>query len=177
MWQFYALVITGMSLFGAGDVWTKLDMRMAEAAKDSKGLENALDWDVVFKTVTFMFMCTLGVVISGVSLGDVADELITYFDAYDDETDKEGTDKETGTKDPHGTAVVYDILYHTGLTAYSWFVLSSIAAGGYIFMFLFSPLDTVVLQCDFDAPADAYANAGALLQQVTSYDKCMEVID
>lgn len=141
-------------------------------------MEDPLAWDVVFKTVTLMFMTACSVVIAGISLGDVADELITFFDAYDDDTDKEGTNKDSGKRDADGTAVVPDLLYHTALTWYSYFVLTMIAYMGYVFMLFFSPLDNVVLECDFDdIPEGAYDAAKPLFSQFTGYDSCMKVID
>ena len=149
---------------------------MAEAAAASKGLENALPWDVVIKTCTLIMLTCFSTVIAGVEIGDNTDPLLSWIESYADDTSKEGTDKNNGEKDPHGTADTWDILLHMAVSAYSYFVFSAIAIGAVVFYFMHSPLENVLV-CEFDAPASAYANAGTLLSQVTDYDKCMAVID
>lgn len=53
---------------------------MAEAAKDSIGLENALNWEKAIKAATLCMVVALGNVIAGFSLGDMTDEVLAWFD-------------------------------------------------------------------------------------------------
>jgi len=84
LWELWALVIIILSFLTADTIVKATGARMKEAADASIGLENALTWDVVFKTCTMMLVTTLGVVIAGLSLGDLADELIDWVNNYDD---------------------------------------------------------------------------------------------
>lgn len=177
-WELWALVITIMSFVGADLVWKKTEARMAEAAADSVGLENALTWDVVFKVCTLIMVGTIAVVVSGWSLGDVADELVTYFAYYDDDTKTEGDEKtDSSNKDPAGTSAQNDLLNHTVTTFYSYFVFSVISYGATVFMSLFDPLETTTLVCDFNKTAADYDGVFALLGQIKNYETCMSVIE
>lgn len=92
----------------------------------------------------------LGAVIGGYSLGNVADELITYFDEYSDDK-QEGKDKRTGEEDIFGTAAGWDLLYPYGIIAMGELLFSVITFGGYIFAFGNAGFD-YPLECDtFDA--------------------------
>lgn len=61
-------------------------------------------------------------------------------------------------------------------TVFGYFVFSAIAYGGYIFMNQFDPLSGPKLECAFDIPESQYAGVQNVLSQITSYEKCMEVI-
>merc|ERR1719502_831451 len=54
----------------------------------------------------------IGAWISGLALGDSANELLGFFDNYDSKTKTEGTDKTTGIADADGTAIGYDLAFH-----------------------------------------------------------------
>lgn len=84
LWELWALVIIILSFLTADTIVKKTGARMKEAADGSIGLENALTWDVVFQTCAMMLVSTLGVVIAGISLGDLADELIDWINNYED---------------------------------------------------------------------------------------------
>lgn len=84
LWELWALVIIILSFLTADTIVKTTEARMKEAAAGSIGLENGLTWDVVFKTCTMMMVTTLGVVVAGISLGDLADELIDWVNNYDD---------------------------------------------------------------------------------------------
>merc|ERR1719498_1340875 len=86
-------------------------------------IEGALLWDryetmkQAGQTVTIVqgykylaLGCVIGVGawISGLSLGDSAQELLGFFDNYASKTDDEASDKTTGTVDVDGTAIEYD---------------------------------------------------------------------
>merc|ERR1712046_114991 len=78
----------------------------------------------------------IGAWISGLSLGDSAEELLGFFDNYAAKTKTEGTDK-NGNVDPDGTAIQYDLGFHFVTLLFSYLTISAIAIGGYIFGFVY----------------------------------------
>ena len=61
-----------------------------------------------------------------------ADELLDFFNHYDDKTDDEASSKTNGTTDPEGTAIVYDLGYHFIVMFGYNLVMDAIAYGGYM---------------------------------------------
>lgn len=95
-----------------------------------------------------------GALVGGFSLGDVANELITWFDQYADDTDTEGTDKTNGNVDPDGTSAQYDIIYHYVTLGMGMAVFSTITFGAYIFGNNYlTYMDT--FNCDWDLLDDS----------------------
>merc|ERR1712167_111043 len=78
----------------------------------------------------------IGAWISGLSLGDSADELLKFFDEYQDQTKQEASDTD-GNKDPDGTAIQYDLGFHFVTLLFSYLTISAIAIGGYVFGFVY----------------------------------------
>merc|ERR1711907_501875 len=74
----------------------------------------------------------IGAWISGLALGDSAQELLGFFDNYASKTKTEGTDK-NGNVDPDGTAIQYDLGFHFITLLFSYVTISAIAIGGYVF--------------------------------------------
>ena len=64
------------------------------------------------KMFTLLIVFSIAVWISGYSLASNADELLDYFNNYDQYTDDEASTKTNNTRDPEGTAIVYDLGYH-----------------------------------------------------------------
>jgi len=104
----------------------------------------------------------LGVWISGWTIADTADELLGWFDKYDDTTDNEGSKKQSPFKrDAAGTAILYDLIFHSVTAVYSLFVLSSIMVGGYIFAFVFASFGGPIGNCDVSgAELSTYSKDG-----------------
>lgn len=141
-----------------------LDARVAAAAEFSIGLETELTWDKAIKATTLCLLQALGTLIAGYSLGEVASELITWIDKYDDDTDKEGTADGASDKDPAGTSASWDIGLHSGTTVLGWMVFVAIAIGGDIFQNIFLNFNDGVV-CDFDgAKKSDYAGINAILE-------------
>lgn len=86
-----------------------------------------------YKFLALGFVIGIGAWISGLALGDSAAELLGFFDNYN--TKSEGVNG--GTTDPKGTSLTYDLVYHFVTCAYTYFTVSAIAVGGYIFGFMF----------------------------------------
>merc|ERR1719473_626665 len=78
----------------------------------------------------------IGAWISGLSLGDSAQELLGFFDEYQDQTKTEATDSD-GDKDKDGTAIEYDLGFHFITLLFSYLTISAIAIGGYVFGFIY----------------------------------------
>jgi hypothetical protein len=104
----------------------------------------------------------LGVWISGWTIADTADELLGWFDKYDDSTDDEGTQKQSPfTRDAAGTSILFDLIFHSVTAVYSLFVLSSIMVGGYVFAFIFASFGGPLNNCDLsDVDAATYSKDG-----------------
>ena len=116
------------------------------------------------KFFTLEMILALGVWISGWTIADTADELLGWFDKYDDHTDNEGTEKRSPfSRDADGTGILYDLIFHSVTAVYSLFVLSSIMVGGYVFAFVFASFGGPLNNCDLsEANAATYSNNGTL---------------
>merc|ERR1712046_234185 len=83
--------------------------------------------------------CVIGVGawISGLSLGDSAQELLGFFDNYASKTKSEAQDKTDGDYDTDGTAIEYDLGFHFITLLFSYLTISAIAIGAYVFGFIY----------------------------------------
>jgi hypothetical protein len=85
------------------------------------------------KFFTLEMVIGLASIVAGFSLGDVADQLLAWWDSYSTKTWFEGQDKDTGKYDTDGTAAEYDYYYHWGVLGVSYLLFSGITIGGYWF--------------------------------------------
>merc|ERR1711990_1319740 len=97
-----------------------------------------------YKYLALGMVIGIGAWISGLALGDSAEELLGFFDNYDDKTDTEATDKD-GEVDEDGTAIQYDLGFHFITLLFSYMTISAIAIGGYIFGYTYLGQGTVEL--------------------------------
>jgi len=130
---------TVMTYFMAAELWEMLDVRLAEAAAESIGIETPLDWDKAMKIYVLCMVVALTALVSGYSIGQVADELVAYWDEYDNDVDKEGSSKRTGFTDPAGTSAFEDLLMHMATTFYGVGTLATVSLGGAYFAYEFVP--------------------------------------
>merc|ERR1712178_531328 len=79
----------------------------------------------------------IGAWISGLSLGDSAQELLGFFDNYANKAKSEAREKGTNDVDPDGTAIEYDLLFHFITLLFSYMTISAIAVGGYVFGYIY----------------------------------------
>lgn len=85
-----------------------------------------------YKFLALGFIIGVGAWISGLALGDSAAELLGWYKNYN-----VGTEAYNGaTRDSDGTAIVYDLSYHTVTLLYTYGAVSAIAVGGYVFGYL-----------------------------------------
>ena len=154
LWEAFALLMSLSALYGAYMFWGKLDDRMATAAADSIGLENAFTWEKAIKASTLLWLVGFGNLVSGFTVGDIADELVQWFGQYDNKTGNEGSDKETHKLDPAGTSAENDIYAHMATTLYGFIALAAISLGGNWFIYNFMPNifdDGFGVNCDLDS--------------------------
>lgn len=88
----WSLVLTMLSLYGASQLWTMIEERKVGAETEGKFGET---FDIV-QAMKFFTLCMIvgaTTLVGGFSLGDTANELITWFDEYADDTKSEGVDK------------------------------------------------------------------------------------
>ena len=115
---FFALWWLGWSF---GITW--MGYRVASAVVEKIGQREWAVWhegswghpvDVIeaIKMFTLLIVFSIAVWISGYSLASNADELLDFFNNYDQYTDDEASTKTNNTRDPEGTAIVYDLGYH-----------------------------------------------------------------
>ena len=121
----WSLVISIVGYIEAAMLWQKYE-DMEKAGKAITQIQG-------YKFLALGFVIGIGAWISGLALGDSCAELLGFFDNYN--TKQEGS--KDGTVDPDGTSITYDLTYHVVTTMYTYFVVSAIAVGGYIFGFVF----------------------------------------
>lgn len=85
LWMIWSLTTTILALVGASMLWNMLDLRLAEAEKDSTGLETPLDWDKAIKTLTLLFVVSCSTVISAYALGEVSNPVVSWYGEYDND--------------------------------------------------------------------------------------------
>merc|ERR1712139_33417 len=86
-----------------------------------------------YKYLALGFIIGVGAWVSGLALGDSANELITWYQNYNPAQEATGTHSSADTR---GTSIVYDLSYHTVTLLYTYFAVSAIAVGGYVFGYL-----------------------------------------
>lgn len=176
-WLFWAFLMQLLATLLASDVWAQLEARHAEAAQ-TIGFETPLNWTIAIKTNALLLLVGLMMVVSGFSLGDITDELITWVSYYDDDTNSESTDKnDSSNRDPAGTAISYDVPMHIVTALYGWVALFAISLGSYIFAWSF--LDVKDGGADFECEIKNYdysAIAG-IVANITDKESCLENVD
>jgi hypothetical protein len=131
----YALWSLGTTLYALYQAGNLMDM----LAVKEKGVKTEGNGGVMMDDLQAIKFFTLEMVIgftsivAGFALGDVADQLVAWWDSYSTKTWYEGQDKDTGKYDVDGTAAEYDYAYHWGVLGVSYVVFSAITVGGYWF--------------------------------------------
>jgi len=157
LWLSWSLVVTILAFITASTLYDELEARSVAAA--TEGLYgqavNIIDG---IKGFTLLAILAMGVWISAYIIGDTADELLDWFNEYDANTRREAIAKTTGIYDADGAAFLFDFVYHAITALYSFFVMSAIMIGGYVFAFGFYSFKPVA-NCNL-ATADANAYTG-----------------
>merc|ERR1711998_209224 len=89
-----------------------------------------------YKYLALGMVIGIGAWISGLALGDSAEELLGFFDNYNTKTRTEASDG-SGNFDPDGTAIQYDLAFHFITLLFSYMTISAIAIGAYVFGFIY----------------------------------------
>jgi hypothetical protein len=168
LWSFFTVV---MATWAGSNQWKLMDERFAESQQFVVNSETPLGWDKGMKAWMQCVVAGFGAIISAVAFGETADQLIAYFDGYDDKTNTECSDSSCDTP---GTSAQTDIVAHLITVFYSWFVISAISLGGYIFMLSYTNFDDD-FDCTFVDGIDIshYYPIFGVLGSVTNYDECM----
>jgi hypothetical protein len=112
-------------------------------------------------------------IISGVNLGDIADEAISWVPYYDDDTKSEGTDKVNGDRDADGTAANVDVPLHLVTGIAGMFLFGMMGIISYFFAFEFYNMGDDDFTCDFSAAdASTYAAVGDILKTTVDVESC-----
>lgn len=132
-----SFLVTVVSLYGAGDIWTAVETREAGVKADGY-YGSAVSMVDAMKFGVLGMVVAMGTWISAYSMGNTVDELVGWFDDWTDpshnDASKEGKDKDDGDQyGPDGTSIEYDFFYHAITVVYSWFVFTSIMVGGQVF--------------------------------------------
>lgn len=165
----------------AASVWGDIDTRIAEAGADSLGFDTPLRWELAIKTHTLLMLVGVIVLVTGFSLGDIADEAITWVSNYDDDTKTEGDDKTDGTVDADGTSAQQDILLHLVTAVYGMFLFGVMSLSSFIFAWSFLKVKTdgEDFECDINAVGDksGYSQLQALFETVNDKQSCLDGVE
>jgi len=106
--------------------------RMAEAAAESIGLENAITWEKAIKMLALLMILVAANIIGAGGMSMTVDELVGWFDQYQEEAKQRSSDS-NGHLDSLGQGAENDIWYHLGILLYSWLQLGLIVLFGHLF--------------------------------------------
>lgn len=118
----------------------------------------------------------IGVWIAGHTLGDTVQELVDWFDHYQDDTKSEGDQKtDPSIVDEDGTSIAKDLMYHSITAVYSWVLFTVIMAGGYYMVYTFGhfyPLSNCPVT-DFES--STYTNLKSQIEGLSqgTYQECL----
>lgn len=131
--MFWSILVIILSFSLSSQIWKMIEDREIGVKTEGKGGVALDEWQSA-KIVVLTLLFGTTTVISGYSIGEVTDQLITYLDQYSDDK-TESDDKNTGVDDPSGTAAGQDMLYHFLTVASSYLLSFAIMLGGFIFAF------------------------------------------
>lgn len=105
MYAVWSLSISIWSIMTAMKVWNLVDQRVAESTQGGSG-GIIMDPLTAAKFFTLCMIAGFASLVGGFALGDVSDNILTWYDSYAEsgKTHSEGSDNDTGKLDPNGTA-------------------------------------------------------------------------
>ena len=178
LWLLWSLVVTLLAYVTAADV-IDYTMERAKAVYEDGTLGTVATPVDAMKIFTLMMVLGFGTWLSAHTLGDSANELLSWFDQYDSKTRSEGTDTDTGL-DTAGTAIGFDLIYHSITALYSYGVLSAFIIGAYVFAFNFLGFGRAPADCDpanLDGVDYSYALTAIPNLGDGDYEECIEAMD
>ena len=140
---------------------------------------HAVDTLEAIKMSTLLFVMAIGIWISGFAIADNADELLDWFNHYDDDTDNEADTKQNSIVDEDGTSIFYDFIYHTVLIVGVDFLYSIVTLGGEYMWDTFGKFKEVQ-NCDLgDYSSSTYNGFVDQIQNIPqgTYAECLSTID
>ena len=115
-WAIYFLWWSGGITYEAFDYSTKIIDHIGQreiAALTEGSLGHPVSIIEAMQHSTLLIVLAVVTWIAGCSLADSMDELINFFNKYDDKTNDEKRDADSGNYDEAGTAIIRDLVYHT----------------------------------------------------------------
>lgn len=149
-----ALGLTMMAFWSASSIWDSVAVR--EVAVAEQGFMGAaVSFLDCLKFVTLGLVVAIATYYAAYSIGETVDDLIGWFDEFDDKTGKEGDDKDTNAKDIAGTSLLTDLQYHAVTTVYTWLVFTWIILGSNLFAMEFLGFKRLA-GCNLDNVNESY---------------------
>lgn len=165
MFMGWSMFVTWGAFMHASHVVDMVNARGMAAAKGKFGGVATMTEGIKFFTLLMIQAVTVWV--AAASLGGNVDELVGFFDKYDDEVDKTTTDKTTGDLENYGVSLVHDLIYHGVTTVYAWTVYTFIMMAGYYFTYYFAKFHPVSETCDVDGyETSKYSSINASLASI-----------
>lgn len=131
-----AFVMVIQAFYGAMTIWDMIAAR--EKGVEAEGFfGTAVSFMDCLKGLTLGMVVAIATYYSAYSIGETVDNLIGWFDQWDDKKFNEGDDKRTGNPDIAGTSILTDLQYHGITVIYSWFVFTFIILGANFMAFEF----------------------------------------
>ena len=176
-WEFWGFMQVIFATSLASDAWGQLEARRAEAAQ-TIGFETPLEWTLAIKSSTLLMLVGVMMVVSGFSLGDIADEAITWVAEYDDDTKTEGDDKnDASNDDPDGTSATQDITLHMVTAVYGMFIFGIMSISSYIFAWNFLNIKDGGSELECQIKNYDYSAINSVVANISNYETCIENID
>jgi hypothetical protein len=118
--------------------------------------------------------------IVGCSLADSMDELINFYNKYDDKTDERKIDNDSNVYDEYGVATWRDLIYHTVTIIGADVVFGTMMVGAHWFYAYSGFADfKPAANCDLDdIDASRYSGLVSQIEGLTqgTYQECLDVI-
>jgi len=154
MFEGWAFFLTMWGLWFAFDLWGLVEKREKGYKEEGRGGEVV---DIIQAMKMFVLCWIVGItsVIGAFSLGDVADNLVTWYDNYANDTKIAEQDTALdGVADADGTAAQEDMIFHYVTLAMGYLLFTVIAMGGAEFGFHFAKFNDEI-ECDFNVADSA----------------------
>lgn len=172
----WSLGVTYMSFEVVSGLADILNARELAAYTDGQ-FGVTLDMFQAIKAIIILMLMATTTWVAGCALSDNADELLDWFNHYQDDTKTEADTKVNSIVDEDGTAITYDLVYHSTTLVYAYTVFTTIIFGSYYFMHhygQFKPVQNCDLENIDSAPFAGLVDEFKGLSQ-TTYDQCLDI--
>lgn len=137
MFMGWSLIVTLASFRFSSYVFDLTHAREMAAKTDGKFGAPATMVESI-KFFVLLMVEAFGFWVAAYALGGNVDELVDFFNHHDDDTDKEASTKKDNDPYVTGSALEFDLLYHSVTTIYTFIVYTFIAVVGAMFRMNFA---------------------------------------